>query len=154
MGLPWPFAGAGLAVLPKPGAWMNWVKRGFAVFILVMAGYYAHLGYSLFSYRMPNTDGTEKAADTAVVSMGNFEKALQQALENKQSIFIDFWATWCKNCLAMDATTFKSAEVQQALSKFMVVKYQAEFPNQSPAKDVLDYFEAIGLPTYIVLTPR
>src|SRR5690606_39922911 len=34
MALPWPFAGAGLAALPKPGAWMIRVKQAFGVFIL------------------------------------------------------------------------------------------------------------------------
>ena len=33
MGLPWPFAGAGLSFLPKPGKWMVRVKYGFGVLI-------------------------------------------------------------------------------------------------------------------------
>ena len=34
MAIPWPIAGAGLAALPKPGAWMVRVKQAFGVFIL------------------------------------------------------------------------------------------------------------------------
>ena len=37
MALPWPFAGAGLSFLPKPGKWMEKVKYGFGVLILVFA---------------------------------------------------------------------------------------------------------------------
>jgi len=33
MALPWPLAGGGLSMLPKPGAWMNKVKYGFGVVI-------------------------------------------------------------------------------------------------------------------------
>ena len=29
------FPGAGIAALPKPGAWMNWVKKIFAFIILI-----------------------------------------------------------------------------------------------------------------------
>src|SRR5690606_4713227 len=51
MALPWPFAGAGLSLLPKPGMWMVRVKQAFGVFILGFALYYAYLGYTLFSDR-------------------------------------------------------------------------------------------------------
>ena len=34
MAIPWPIAGAGIAALPKPGAWMVRVKQAFGVFIL------------------------------------------------------------------------------------------------------------------------
>ena len=37
MAIPWPIAGAGLAALPKPGAWMVRVKQVFGVFILATA---------------------------------------------------------------------------------------------------------------------
>ena len=51
MALPWPLAGAGLTALPKPGAWMVRVKQALGVVILVTAGYYGYLGYSLFADR-------------------------------------------------------------------------------------------------------
>src|SRR5206468_4137482 len=37
MAIPWPIAGAGIAALPKPGAWMVRVKQAFGAFILAMA---------------------------------------------------------------------------------------------------------------------
>ena len=41
------FSGA-LAVLPRSGGWMVWVKRGAAVLMLVMAQYYfVKAGYNL-----------------------------------------------------------------------------------------------------------
>jgi len=48
MALPWPLAGAGLSILPKPGRWMQYVKAGFGVIILAVAVYYGHLAASLF----------------------------------------------------------------------------------------------------------
>jgi hypothetical protein len=35
-----------------------------------------------------------------------------------------------------------------------VVKYDAEQPNELPARAVLDYFGVMGLPTYVVLNPN
>ena len=146
MGLPWPFAGAGLSFLPKPGAWMKWVKYVFGIIILGLAVYYGKLAWDI--HRLRAGGGTD--ADPAVASL----EKLNVALRGGRPVFIDFWATWCKNCHAMDATTFKDAEVRAQLGRFEVVKFQAEFPDQSPAKDVLDQFHAVGLPTYAILEPR
>ena len=51
MALPWPIAGAGIAALPKPGAWMVRVKQAFGVFILATAAYYGYPAYGLFADR-------------------------------------------------------------------------------------------------------
>ena len=51
MALPWPLAGAGLAALPRPGRWMNNVKRLFGVIILILSGYYAWVGWGLLPAR-------------------------------------------------------------------------------------------------------
>ena len=51
MAIPWPIAGAGLSLLPKPGPWMVHVKHAFGVFILGTAVYYSYLGYGLIAQR-------------------------------------------------------------------------------------------------------
>ena len=51
MAVPWPIAGAGLAALPKPGAWMVRVKQAFGVFILATAAYYGYEAYEIFANR-------------------------------------------------------------------------------------------------------
>ena len=51
MAVPWPFAGAGLAALPKPGAWMVRVKQVFGVLILATAVYYGYEAYGIFANR-------------------------------------------------------------------------------------------------------
>jgi len=64
-------------------------------------------------------------------------------------------ATWCKNCKAMDATTFRDPKVEQLLKKkYVLVKYQAERPDEPGTKELLDYFGVVGLPTYVVLQPK
>ena len=47
MALPWPAAGAGLGVLPKPGRFMVYVKNAFGVVILLAALWYGWLGFTL-----------------------------------------------------------------------------------------------------------
>lgn len=154
MALPWPLAGGGLARLPKPGAWMNWVKYGFGVFILLLAFYYAGLAYR--GWKGPGVPGTpvEGSLQVSPERAEDWAKVLAEAQAQGVPVFVDFWATWCKNCEAMEATTFRSEAVRQRLATYRVVKFQAEKPNDPVTKDILDYYEVKGLPTYIILKPR
>ena len=157
MALPWPFAGAGLSFLPKPGRWMKSIKHVFGVLILVFAAYYGHLGWHLFQARRQLAGvaaafvGTRAQAAAAHAALA---VALRQGRQEGRPVFVDFAASWCKNCLAMDETVFNTAEVKQRLKDFIVVQYLAEQPNQAPARQALDYFGVIGLPTYVVLQPK
>ena len=63
MAIPWPFAGAGIAALPKPGAWMVRVKQAFGVVILATAAYYGHLAYTLFADRWVDASAVTSSVD-------------------------------------------------------------------------------------------
>ena len=153
MALPWPFLGASLSFLPKPGRWMTGVKYVFGVLILVFAGYYGWLAFGLARTRNSQTllAAAPGVGNTAGDVNGELSTALKAALASNKPVFIDFKASWCKNCEAMDATVFTQAAVRHQLADFVVVQYQAERPNESPAKDILDRFGILGLPTYLVL---
>jgi thioredoxin:protein disulfide reductase len=153
MALPWPFAGAGLSFLPKPGAWMEWVKRGFGVLILLFAMYYGFLGSRLMRSRSVPSGGESQM----VLCDGKtacFSETLERAYAAGQPVFIDFWADWCKNCHAMDARTFPDPEVKKRLARYAVIKFDATRNNESPVSEILDYFGVMGLPTYVILEPE
>jgi thiol:disulfide interchange protein len=156
MALPWPIAGAGLSALPKPGMWMVRVKQAMGVFIIGMAAYYGYLAYEGFANRW---------VDPASVSAGVEEKlregwhasladGLQTAKQTRSLVLVDFWATWCKNCYVMDRTTLADPSVTAALAGYTKIKFQAETPDTSPARELMQRIRAAGLPAYVVLKPR
>jgi len=156
MALPWPFVGAGLASLPKPGMWMVRVKQAFGVFIIATALYYGYEAYSLFSARWVDA-GAVKASVEEQVKAGwtpSIAEGLATAKREGKPVIIDMWATWCKNCLTMDKTTLVAEPVRTALAGYVKIKFQAESPDQSPTREVMQRFNAVGLPTYVILKPR
>lgn len=155
MALPWPFAGAGLSFIPKPGKWMVGIKYGFAIGIIFFAFYYAHLSYRAFRPADVNAMGEAKGhliIDGATNK--GFADALNQAREKGKPVFIDFWATWCKNCVVMDKTTFRDAMVKARLDGYTYIKYVAEDLGNENTEAVMDYFGVQGLPTFVVLKAK
>jgi thioredoxin:protein disulfide reductase len=81
-------------------------------------------------------------------------EGLDEAKRENKPVLIDMWATWCKNCLTMDRTTLANDDVKTALSGYVKVKYEAEDPDAEPAKGMMKNFDAVGLPTYVILRPK
>jgi len=78
---------------------------------------------------------------------------LAVATREQKPVLIDMWATWCKNCLTMDKTTLADPSVRAALAGYVKIKFQAEQPDEEPARSVMERFKAIGLPTYAIVRP-
>ena len=156
MAIPWPIAGAGIAALPKPGAWMNTIKHAFGVIIIGTALYYGYEAYSIFSNRW--VDATEVASSVEEKLKAGWQPSLVDGLalakrENKP-VLIDMWATWCKNCLVMDKTTLEDPAVTAALAGYVKIKYQAEDPDDPRVAKVMQYMKTSGLPTYVIMKPK
>lgn len=147
MGLPWPFAAAGLSVLPKPGSWMRWVNRVFALVFFCMAAWYGWLAWTGFS---TGNEVRVETSDVLTATPETWEKVFAEAKASDRPVFVDVWASWCKNCLAMEKTTFRDPEVVKELANYTVVRLQAEDLSEFlKLKDFKD-LGIKGIPAFVV----
>ena len=141
MALPWPFLGAGLKVLPRPGAWMKSVNRLFGVVVLCFAAWYGRLSYLGFS----GSDAPAEANGAVNATPETFASHLSVA---DRPVLVDCWASWCKNCAAMEHGTLSDPRVRAELEKYTVIRLRAE---DIMALRRLPGFEKVsGLPAFAV----
>ena len=148
MGLPWPFAGAGLQVLPKPGGWMKWINKAFGVLVLGFAAWYGYLSWTGFARGVEADVGAAGAAASGEALTATPETFPALLTDLKRPVFVDCWATWCKNCAAMERTTLQDESVVAELARFTVIKLQAE--DIAALKKIPGFEEVRGLPAFAV----
>jgi thiol:disulfide interchange protein len=155
MAVPWPVAGAGIAAIPKPGAWMVRVKQVFGVIILATAAYYGYQAYAILSSRWVDAAAVNASVQEKLREGWHpLDEGLATATRERKPVLIDMWATWCKDCLVMDKTTLEDSAVTSALSGYVKIKFEASNPDDPTVKTVMQRFNAQGLPTYVILRPN
>ena len=150
MALPWPFLGGGLQVLPKPGKWMKTVNRAFALLVFGFALWYGYLAWRGFA-RVAESAVREspsigrKALDA---TPSTFAAVLSDSLKTGRPVLVDCWATWCKNCAAMEKGTLEDEGVRSELDRFDVIRLQAE--DMRALKGLKGFENVLGLPAFAV----
>lgn len=153
MAAPWPIAGAGLSFLPKPGAWMVWVKKLFGLVVLLFAVYYGWTAWKVWRNAHLAERFAEISANTVQVDGADLpalEAAIAKARAEGRPVLLDFWGTACKACDEMDAETFPADSVQQELTRFTLIKVRMDLADKR-IKPTQERFGILGLPTYIVI---
>ncbi len=135
MGLPWPFITAGMSVLPKPGAWMRWVNRAFAIILFGFAAWYGWLAWGGFTARAETAPVQDAAAET----------------DPTRPTLVIVGAPWCKNCTAMEKTTLKEPPVVEALAKFNVKHIEINTFEDLKKHSELTGLDIKGVPAYVVI---
>lgn len=143
MALPWPFAGAGLKVLPKPGGWMKGVNRFFALVVFGFAVWYGYLAGQGFGWFGEHASVAEDGR-TLVATPSTFAEVFAEA---KRPVLVDCWASWCKNCAAMDRVLAKP-EVREVLKDHAVIRLQAE--DMAELTSLAGFEQVKGLPAFVI----
>lgn len=148
MALPWPFLAAGLQVLPKPGAWMKWVNRLFAAVVFGFAAYYGMLAYRGFRTERKSAHAVDYRKRLVEATPETFMTVFENLRREGEPVLVDCWASWCKNCAAMEETTFQDRKVLAELDGWAVIKLQAE--KMGELRALPGFGEIRGLPAFVI----
>ena len=158
MALPWPFVAAGLSILPKPGAWMGHVKKGFGVLIIGLAVMYGFNAVSLF--RADRATETPHAPPGFIgIDLGRAEDAarmetlLREAHAQGRTVLVDYGARWCKVCVWMTRTTLRDPAITEAIRPVVALAVLADDPSAPAAAPWLRTHRVNGYPAFRLLRP-
>ena len=141
MGLPWPFFGAGLAILPKPGKFMLYVKYLFGAVLICGALWFFYGAWTIY----------DNSRITPAAEFAKLQKALVEAKEKNLPLLVDCHASWCASCKKMESSVLSDTEVQNELKNFVFVRFQTEDLHDAGVRFLLDKWQIPGLPGFAVL---
>ena len=153
MALPWPVAAAGIGLFPKPGRWMMRVKQLLGVFILGLAAYYGWTAWTLFADGRAEAAGIASAQESAGAT-AEINAALKESAATGRPVLLDFTAAWCKNCKAMELSTFQDPAVKAAMDGMIFLKVHADKPSAPETAALMKAFDVPGLPAYRIIRPK
>ncbi len=139
MSLPWLLIALrpGLALrLPRPGRWMNWLRKILAVMMLGSALWLVSLLPAHFS------SATQHASDERIAWQPLSEEAIQNALAQNKTVFVDVTADWCITCKINKLNVLSSDDVQKALQAPDVVALRGDWT--LPSKEIADFLKQRG----------
>jgi thiol:disulfide interchange protein DsbD len=114
-----------------------WLKTGVGVACLVLATFLA----MSWAMRGPGIGWKPYS-----------ERILQDAQKLKKPVIIDFYATWCTPCRALEETTFHDASVvKQAETAFVMIKVDLTRAGNPVHERLLQQYGVKGVPTIVFL---
>ena len=87
--------------------------------------------------------GTAQAAPK-ITWQKSFESAMAQAKKSGKPVFVDFYATWCGPCKALDAKVFPDPRVVRASRGYVLVKVDGDKRPDLVKKYGIDGYPSLG----------
>ena len=123
----------------------------YLVILLLVVPYVLYSQYQQ-SQRFFVEQGQQQMQWHVAQTAAEFQQILAQAPKDR-AIVIDVYADWCVACQPIEHRILKSAQVQQALSPYTLIKLDLSHYDTSH-QQLLNQWDILGPPTYLFLTPQ
>jgi thiol:disulfide interchange protein DsbD len=131
--------------------WQKSPLRPLYLVILIVAVPYVIYSQYQQSQRFFVEQSSQQAQWQVAQTAAEFQQALAQAPKDR-GIVVDVYADWCVACQPIEHRVLKSAQVQQALSPYTLIKLDLSHYDASH-QQLLKQWDILGPPTYLFLTP-
>ncbi|MEY4907237.1 MAG: protein-disulfide reductase DsbD [Pseudomonadota bacterium] len=130
------------SLLPKAGAWMVWVKRGFGVLLLAVAAW-------MVWPVLPFGHG-QGAAPGVVFHRIRTVTELDEAVRTAgRPMLFDFYADWCVSCKEMERFTFTDPAVQARMGQMLLLQVDVT-ANNADDKALMRRYGLFGPPAILL----
>jgi thiol:disulfide interchange protein DsbD len=153
--------------LPKEASGWQYLWKGFGTFLLiwgVLALFGGLIGERDILKPVPFhnfaglTAGSAATAATAApagelfhryTQLNEVEDALARAKREGKPALVDFYATWCTDCVRMEKTTFADNRVREALRNYVLIKADVT-DNNDASTAIKKRFGIFGPPAFLL----
>lgn len=132
--------------------WQQSPLRPLYLVILLLVVPYVFYSQYQQSQRFFVEQGQQQMQWHVAKTAAEFQQILTQAPKDR-AIVIDVYADWCVACQPIEHRILKSAQVQQALSPYTLIKLDLSHYDASH-QQLLNQWDILGPPTYLFLTPQ
>jgi len=88
-----------------------------------------------------------------VATASELDAQLARATAAKQPLMLDYYATWCTDCVRMEKTTFRDPGVVKALTRFVLIKADVT-ENDDNSRALKQRFGIFGPPATLLFDPQ
>lgn len=116
--------------------------------MLVMFGGAGMMPNSMMEFIQPKHLALVENNFKTIHSVEEFNQELKSANSHNKPVVLDFYADWCESCVAMDRYVFNTSNVQQKLSKYVLLRVDLS-QNSAADEALLKHFDVIAPPTIL-----
>ncbi|QIC61073.1 protein-disulfide reductase DsbD [Acinetobacter schindleri] len=153
--LQWLSLGLGLSFVAYILARLFWKNTGLRwLYIICLATAVPYIIFSQYqhSQRFFVETAQQQATWHVAATATDFEQLLA-TVPKGQRVIIDVYADWCVACQPIEHRVLKSAQVQQALAPYFLIKLDLSHYDVTH-QALLNQWEILGPPTYLFLNDR
>ena len=139
------------SLLPRTGAWMVWVKRGFGVMLLAVAAWmvWPVLPFGR-SESVPGSSLHPTPGDGVVFRRVRTMAELDDAVRTAgRPVLFDFYADWCVSCKEMERFTFTDPAVKVRMNEMLLLQVDVT-ANNADDKALMRRYGLFGPPAILL----